>query len=404
MHSVNLILAIIGGSVILIAAASNVIKSRTPFSEPLIALTCGTLVGPAFLNLLDPNDWSEDVSQIVQEVARFVLAVGLMDVAIRLPQNYFQKHWRSVMSMLMIVMPLMWLVSGAIIYLVLDVTLEMAMLLGAIVTPTDPIVAAAIVTGRFAQSNLPGHLRHLLSAESGSNDGLGFPFVWLALLLIRHAPASEWFAQVLLWEVGGAMIIGGMLGFVAAQLLRWGKSEQIDRSELLIYSLALSFTILGITRLLVTEGILAVFIGGLVFKNTLHDSELLHEEADIQEAIGLTFTLAFFALLGMLLPWSRWSDLGWQAIMLVGLILLLRRLPALLLLHKWLLPQHQTKDALFLGWFGPIGVAALFYALMAYHETNNELIWTVTSLIVTVSILVHGATSTVGIKRYRQTH
>jgi NhaP-type Na+/H+ or K+/H+ antiporter len=122
-------------------------------------------------------------------------------------------------------MPLMWLSSGLLVYLILDLPFWEAMLVGAAITPTDPIVATSIVTGVVAEDNLPGRLRHIISGEAGLNDGLAYPFALLAILMIERSPGEalfHWLTRVLLWEVGVAVILGALLGYVAGRLLQMG--------------------------------------------------------------------------------------------------------------------------------------------------------------------------------------
>lgn len=87
----------------------------------------------------------------------------------------------------------MWVVSSGLVYWLMDVDFWVAVLIGAVVTPTDPVLASTIVTGTFAEEHLPGHVRHLLSAESGINDGLAYPFVFLPLLLLTRPPGEAVF-------------------------------------------------------------------------------------------------------------------------------------------------------------------------------------------------------------------
>ena len=113
-----------------------------------------------------------------------------MGIALRLPKSYPSKPGRSVAVLLGLIMPLMWLSSTLLVYLILDLPFWTALLIGAIVTPTDPVVATAIVTGRIAEHHLPQRIRQIISAESGVNDGLAYLFVLLPILLLRRAPGE----------------------------------------------------------------------------------------------------------------------------------------------------------------------------------------------------------------------
>jgi NhaP-type Na+/H+ or K+/H+ antiporter len=164
-------LAAVGGLLLLLGLLGGLLKERTPVSEPLIALIAGVLIGPAVLGLLDLAALGNQ-TLILEEAALITLGVALVGVALRLPIGYSSSNWRLLFVLLGIVMPLMWIVGGLLAYLILGVPLWVAVLIGAIVTPTDPVVASSIVAGGVAERNLPARLRHAISSESGFNDGL----------------------------------------------------------------------------------------------------------------------------------------------------------------------------------------------------------------------------------------
>src|SRR6056297_2332494 len=126
-------------------------------------------------------------------------------------------------------MVVMWLVSAAVVYLVFPVSVVIALLLGAIVTPTDPVLANSVVIGQTAEENIPTRLRYLLSAEAGANDGGAYPFVFLGILLFEQSTDSalrEWFTHTIPVEVVGAILLGVLIGGVVGRLERWVSGEQ----------------------------------------------------------------------------------------------------------------------------------------------------------------------------------
>jgi len=423
MNELNVALVAVGGLVLLIGLVSDLFRRTWWTSEPLVALVCGILLGPAVFGLLHPDRWGIAQETLIEQAARLTLAIGLMGVALRLPKNYAFHHWRSLLVLLLPVMFLMWVCSGLLVYFILNLPFWEAMLAGAAITPTDPIVASSIVTGVVARENLPGRLRHILSAESGWNDGLGYPFVLLVILMLQRAPTeaiSHWFTRVLMWEVGAAILLGALLGYLAGRLLEWAEEKHtIEHVSFLGYTIALSLTVLGATKLIGTDGILAVFVAGLIFSNAIEGNEKAQQKGDaiegnekaqqknVQEAINRFFTLPIFILLGLVIPWQQWWALGWKGLILVVVVLLLRRLPAILLLNRLIKPLKNTPDVLFMGWFGPIGVSALYYAGLSLHKTGVESVWVVCSLMICASLIVHGLTSTPFTKlygRYFQNH
>lgn len=395
MSELNIALTAVGGLVLVIGLLSGAIR-RSTLSEPLVALLAGILLGPAVLGLLDPAGWGSQET-ILEQAARLTLAISLMGVALRLPKREPFRGWRSLAVLLGLVMPLMWLVSGLLVYLILGVPFFVALLVGAVVTPTDPVVSSTIVTGELAEENLPNRLRYTLSGESGANDGLAYPFVLLPILLLSRPPGealSHWLTHTLLWEVGAAVVFGALVGYGAGWLLERAQGAgTMEKTSFLAYTIALSLAVLGSAKLLGTDGVLAVFVAGLAFDAAVSESDRAEEER-VQEAVNRFFILPIFVLLGLAIPWEGWMELGWAGLLLALAVLLLRRLPAVLALKPLLGRVGGTRDALFLGWFGPIGVAALFYANLAVREAGVEEAWVVGSLVICASILAHGLSAT----------
>lgn len=393
---------VIGGLSIVLGIFSAPINSRLWVSAPMAAMAVGIALGPGGAGVLDPGGWPAS-ERILEETARLTLAIGLMGIALRLPPRYFIEQRRVQGLLVGAVMPAMWLAGSALAFLFLDLPWAAAFLLGGIVTPTDPIVASSIVTSESAKRSLPERLRHALSAESGMNDGLAYLFVLLPVLLLTRTPEAalrEWFLSSLLHEVAGGFVFGAVIGFCAGRLLRWAEERQfIEPISFMGYTVALALLTLGGARLLGTDGVLAVFIAGLAFDNEVGGRERA-EEANIQEMVNQFFSIPIFALFGLYIPLEGWRQLGWGGSALVPAILLLRRLPAILALRPWMGELRSFRDGMFIGWFGPIGVSAMFYALLAVRRTGDETLWAAASLIIFASTIVHGVTATPLTHRY----
>ena len=406
MLEINIALLTLGGLVILLGLFSSLIKGRFFISDPIIALLVGILISSWGLDLVHLERWGKPET-ILEQSARLAIAIQVMGVALRLPKGYIFKHWQPQAILLGLVMPLMWLVSGLLVYLILGLPFWVSMLIGAIITPTDPVIATSVVTGTIAEQNLPARIRYTLSAESAANDGLGYAFVVLPILLLTKPPGEaifHWLTTTLIWEVGVAVILGGVLGYLAGKLLLWSEAKKmLEKHSFLAYTVALSIFVLAAVKLLGSDGILAVFVSGVMFSIVVNGRERAQEE-QVQEAIDRFFTLYIFVILGLNLPWQQWLELGWSGLFLVGAILLLRRLPAVLALKNKISSIIKWTDALFMGWFGPIGVAAVFYANLSVQRVGIESIWVVSSLIVCASILIHGLTAVPFTKFYGKTN
>lgn len=400
MHQLNLTLAIIGLTTVLIALLSNQIK-RSPISEPLIAVAIGIAVGPYASGLLDLQKWG-DPMVILEQAARLTIAVSIMGIALRLKRDSVRLLARPESWVLTVGMLGMWLLSSGIACL-FGLPMWPALLLGAILTPTDPVVASSVVTGKFAQTHLPVRIRNGLSMESGANDGLAYLFVMLAILAMQH-PAGEatsrWLIDVFLVGVLAATATGAAVGFAAAKLLSFAdRRGWMASSSLLGYTIAFSLATLGGAKLFGADALISVFAAGLTF-NLCSDRKEEHEEEQIQEAIAKLFTLPMFIIFGVSLPFSAWGDASWFLVAFAMTILLLRRLPVLIGLSGALRGYFNHRDIAFLGWFGPIGIAAIYYATLAHKHLGDPLFWHVASAVVFASILLHGVTAAPLTKAY----
>nr|WP_202915956.1 cation:proton antiporter [Pontibacter pamirensis] len=301
MNELYIGLAAIGGVVLLVQVASSFIKKKWFLTGPLIALAIGILLGPVF-SLIQPDKWESENSFLL-EVTRLTLVFGYMAIALRLPVAYLLKKWKSLAILLGIGMPLMWISTGAVIYFTLGISFSVAMLIAATAASTDPIVASTIVTGGVAKKNLPGRIRHIISGESGSNDGAAYPIVLLPILLFTHPTAealSQWSLKVMLWQVGFTILLGAVLGYAAAKMLKWFEAKGIAKeSSFLGYIVALSLLVIGIARVMNTDGILAAFVAGIAFRMAVgKKSERV--EIKIQKAVSKFFYTSQF--------YSFWPD------------------------------------------------------------------------------------------------
>ena len=398
---VNTLITVIGALVLVLGLASKKLE-KSALSPTLLALIAGVLLGPQAADILDLNELGGR-AKFLETAARLTLGIGLVSVALRVPKEFVRRNWRSIFSFIGLGMAGMWLISSAFVYLLLGVPFWMAALIGAILAPTDPVAATPIVTGSLAEKNIPESVRDSISFESGANDGLSYLFVFLPVLMITKPPSDafwHWMTHTLLWQVVAATLLGLALGFLAGWLLRLSEGRNlIGENWRLVYTAALGLIAIGGGKLIHTDEVLVVFAAGAAFTQIVSQEDRGKEEHG-QEAVNRFFSIPMFALLGAAIPWEGWFDLGWRGIALAAAVLLLRRIPVVLLL-KGLLPGAQgPKDALFVGWFGPIAVAAVYYASLTEHRLSEPIIWDVVSLVVCASAIVHGLTGAPLTRRY----
>ncbi|KAI7908210.1 Sodium/hydrogen exchanger family-domain-containing protein [Cokeromyces recurvatus] len=337
-----------------------------------------------------------------------------MAVGIELPKHYMKKEWLTMFMLLIPTMLFMWLVSGLFIWwLIPPINYLHSLVIAACVCPTDPILANSVVKGRFAEKHVPAHIRNALSAESGANDGMGFPFLFLALFLLSEPKVGtaigKWIYITLLFQIILSCIIGLVVGYIARKILQWSERNRlIDKPSFLCFAIALALFLMSMTGFSGSDDLLACFVAGNAFSwDDWFRQET--EEAHFQDVIDTLLNLAVFVYIGAIIPWSEFgnTEIGlkpWRLVVIAILILFFRRLPILLIL-KPVMPAMKTyREAVFSGWFGPMGVGAVFLSVIAkermeeiYEDSQEkplsiELIAPVVLFIVLSSTLVHGTT------------
>ena len=391
-------LAVVGLLGVLVAAISAKMRSL-PISEPMLGLVAGIVLGPQVTGALAIPTLSANHS-LLHEASRFLLAISVMAVALRYPFADIRRHGRAMLILLLIVMPVMAVVSTGLGWAILGMPIAAAALFGAAISPTDPVLASSVVTGEAAERDLPARDRQILSLESGSNDGLALPLVLLALAVAGPLTAGGALVESA-WQVVGGVLLGVGIGWLGGHGLRLGARHGATASApAVFFTVVLAVGILGTAGLLKMDGVLAVFVGGLVF-NIVGTGTERTSAVSIDEAINRFAVLPLFVLFGAALPWHQWHELGWQGAALVLAVLALRRVPIVLLMKRPL--RLRTPDALYLGWFGPVGVSALFYlTLEAERIGANEKVLAAGSLVLTASTIAFGITGVVGRTLYRR--
>ncbi|MFI7577826.1 cation:proton antiporter [Micromonospora sp. NPDC049497] len=394
MDALHLSYALVGVLGVLMAFWSSAIR-RVPLSEPLLALMVGVLAGPV-LGLIDLRH--DEASVLTLEASRLLLAISLMAVALRFPLADYRSVIRPVGVLLAVAMAGMAVVSAGLAWAVLGLPVALAVLLGACVTPTDPVLASSVVSGGPAERQLPARLRQVISGESGANDGLAFVFVVLALSVVTSGSFGGHLREAV-WGVLGAVVVGVAVGYAAGRAVMAAEArEDVDEGSLLIFTVVLAVAALGVARVAHTDAILAVFVAGLAY-NAVIGEESRASEQRLDDALTRYLVLPLFFLLGVEVPWRDWRDLGWPLVAFVVAVLVLRRLPVVVALKPVL--ALSWRSVVFLGWFGPIGVSALFYLTHSQQEgARDPRLWVAGSLVVVASTVVHGITATPGRRWY----
>ncbi|KAL7950968.1 Sodium/hydrogen exchanger family domain-containing protein [Trichoderma barbatum] len=443
LSNFNVVVAVLGGFVSLFGLVSYLLKENYYLSEALISLLIGVALGPHGANFIRPDAYTgcaatgitsaectdARLGSITLNFSRLVLGVQLVIAGVQLPSKYLWRERKPLGLLLGPGMICMWLATSLLVWGFAGMPNFLhALAVGACVTPTDPVLSAVIVKGKFADHNIPKELQNLIVAESGANDGLGYPFLFFALYLIKFVGAGAtsggagdamglWFAYTWGYTIILSVIYGAVVGLLAKELLRWAvKHNYVDRESFLVSAISLALFVLGTCGLIGTDDVLACFIAGNAFTwddwfrlETLDDS--------LQPTIDMLLNVSIFLWYGAYIPWTEFRHNAiipiYKLIPLGILVLLVRRLPWIFGLHKWIHQITGRHQALFVGFFGPIGVSAVFYLFITLEfiekflsdeegnprsdvkdlgETVRIVVWFLT----VCSVIVHGLSIPLG--------
>lgn len=415
-HFTYLILA---AFLIFYALFSHFIRNRLHLSEPPLATLVGILFGPRGIGVLDPSEWGL-ADNITQEATRIIVGVQVFAVGVELPKAYFARHWRSVGMLLGPVMTFSWLVTALCVYLVVKTDFRTALIISACLAPTDPVLAASVLADSHFANRVPRRLRHMLSAESGCNDGVSFPFLFIGVYAILKPTISsavkEWFISTILWQCALGLLLGFLIGHSANRVLRFSEAkEYTNTASLFVFYFLLAVFSIGVGSVLGLDDFLVAFGAGLGFA---WDGWFARKtkETHLPEVLDLLLNSSMFVYFGSIIPWTDFNGTPQtpslspgRLLALLILIILFRRIPVVVALKRWIPDIRTYREALFCGHFGPMGLGALFLVIEARaqletstslplphppaqspHKGAIETIWPVVCFVILGSTMIHG--------------
>lgn len=415
--------AVITFFLIAYALFSLLIRNRFHLSEPPLATLYGIAVGPKGLAFLRPYDWGFG-DDVVQEFTRLIAGIQCFAVGLELPQYYFKRKWKDVAVLLGPVMTFGWLVCAAFIVVLFETDIATGLVISACLTPTDPVLAASVLSNSQFSTRVPKRVRDLLSAESGVNDGVSFPFLYLGLSIITRSTVAgimkKWVLITILYQCAFGTVLGLAIGFTFNRLFTYSyKRELMGSASYLSFYLLLAVFGLGLASTLGVDDFLVTFFAGLGFS---HGGNFPTADARLPVVIDLVLNSTMFVFFGAMIPWSSFSQLDsitpTRLFGLLALVLLFRRIPIVYSMYRLrFLPHIRTStEALFAGHFGPMGVGALFLAIEARAQLETDtslplpsppndlpieeqrtvtLVWPIICFMVLGSVLVHGLSTLV---------
>ncbi|GJL82646.1 MAG: sodium:proton antiporter [marine bacterium B5-7] len=381
-------IAIILLGIIGYALLSSVIESSI-ITLPMYFATFGWLIGEGGVGIVPIHIENE----VIHVVAEITLVLILFSDASRVNFRQLTQNYTIAVRMLLIGMPLTIIVGSVLAHWVSpEASWALALLVAAILTPTDAALGQTVVSSE----SVPLPIRQSINVESGLNDGLALPVVLIAALAATRAagfdvdgvPDSLWFFA--LGQVTLGPLAGVLIGYLFAQILNVAVTRKMT-TEIFqgIYFLATAFLAFVVAEMIGGNGLIAAFVGGLAFGNTLKCSRSFIDE--FMESEGQLLTIFTFMIFGAVMIPLGIAHATWQTVVLALLFLtVIRMVPIILSLGG---SGLNVYEKCFLGWFGPRGVASILFTLLVLEQFNvprAEEILACVVLTVILSIVLHG--------------
>jgi NhaP-type Na+/H+ or K+/H+ antiporter len=388
--------------------------SRSPFTSAIVYLFVGLLLGPMVLGIFRFNPIEE--SKLLETLTEIAVLVSLFSAGVKMPVPITRKRWMPAFRLAWLSMSINVGLVAAFSYFVLHLPLGAGVLLGAILAPTDPVLATDVQV-RHADDR--DQLRFSLTSEAGMNDGSAFPFVMLGLGLLGAHDLGDfgwrWILVDVIWATIGAIAIGGLGGALLGKL-SWMLRGKDPKHEVLddFVGLGLIALVYGVCVLAQAWGFLAVFFAGVALRQTelvlagAHKdrqgllvpedtSQSLEEDTPTVSAESLIFKehierlseLTLVLLLGGMVSLQNWN---WQT---VGTAIFLFAVARPLSVMIGLLGSDSPmRVRSIIAWFGVRGIGSIYYLMFAInHGLPRKLaqdMIQITIVVVMLSIVVHG--------------
>ncbi|HEY2182420.1 MAG TPA: cation:proton antiporter [Solirubrobacteraceae bacterium] len=379
------------GLLLMVGALASGLAQRSMLSLAAVFVLAGFVLGDGALHWIE----FRARSGLVADLAFAALIVILFRDGLEVDGEMLQHAWHLPLRKLVLAMPLTTVIVAAAGHVLVGLTWTESFLLGSLLAPTDPVLTSSIVTN----PRVPRLVRHSLNLESGLNDGLALPAVLaFAAALDATSHGFVWWRFVL-QDIGLGLLYGIVCGWLASLLLPRETGSppalSIPSHQKSLFGLGAAFATYGVTVLSPKgNGFIAVFVAAIVLGVRRPDARA-HFERNAEEIVDIV-KLGIFFVFGSLLTVNALTRDGWAAVGLVAVTFLIARPVAVWLALLGTRTDPATR--LFMGWFGPKGVASMTFALIVLdrHVTGGVRIFDLTALVVLCSIVLHGVTDTPG--------
>lgn len=406
-----LALLVIGSLLLFVTMGSGWIK-RLPLSYAIIYLVVGIFLGPYGTNLIQIQPRTE----LLERITEFVVIVSLFSCGLKMNRPLRLRAWSSTIRLIAFLMPISIFAIAAISHWLLNLNWGAAILLGAILAPTDPVLASEVQLEHIGDRD---ELRFGLTSEGGLNDSLAFPFVYFGIYWLENNNwqtwLKEWIIVDLIWAIAAGISMGILVGKgVMGIKQQLQKFRSIDALMEDFIGLGIILITYALTELINGYGFLAVFVAGLMVQRSYSNSNSNRRLSQLEftEQLEKLMEVGTILLLGSILRIEPILEFGGEALLIAGLLIF-----AIRPLGAWISTTnlsfaksprssfHPTTRWLF-GWFGVRGVGSLYYLSYALGkslegELGSKIAW-ITFITVIISIIIHGISATPLINWYKQ--
>jgi NhaP-type Na+/H+ or K+/H+ antiporter len=386
MHEFEVATLVLGG-LLIVGALTAGLAHRSFLSMTAVFVVAGFVLGEGGLEVLE----FDAESGFVVQLATVALIVILFRDGIEVEGEMLQREWRLPARKLILAMPITCVLIALVTHAVTDLNWTESFLLGALLSPTDPVLSSSVVTN----PRVPRLVRHSLNLESGMNDGLALPAVLaFSAALAARQDDFVWY-EFVLQDVTLGLAFGIGMGYLASWLMP-RVAEDIPAHHKSLYALGVAFATYGVAVLepLQGNGFIAVFVCAITLGIRRPDLGRHFEERadDIVEIVKL----GIFVVFGALLTFGGLFEDGWAAVAIAVFTLLFARTIAIWISLAGTRIDTATKG--FMAWFGPKGVATMTFSILVLGQpiAEGERIFNLAALVVFCSIIVHGLTDTPG--------
>jgi sodium/hydrogen antiporter len=391
----HILIAAIGASLLLSHWLPRLVLTRPPAATALL-MGCGIVAATLFPGIFAGLDPTENPA-LWETTAEIVVIIVLFATGLRIDDIGGLRLWRPTIGLLAVTMPLTIAAVAALGWALAGMTVAGALLLGAVLAPTDPVLAGDIQVGPPLEGR-EHPVRFALTTEAGLNDGLAFPFVYLALRIAADGYGAVGLAEWLLWDVLYRIAVGAALGagigwLLGRVLFVFPARNTLAASGPGVLALAGVLLCYGVVELAEGYGFVAVFVAGVLVRRAEAGHRFHRRLHLFSESVENAMTVILLVLLGGVMP-TLWPHLTWQhSVIGFGLILVIRPFAGAVGL---LGSDRNPRERALIAVYGIRGIGSIYY--LGYAATHVEFIdegalWALVSFTVFASTVIHGLTA-----------